>query len=373
MNECSVLEKKKYNIVHLTLRMGPGGLEQLIVAMCKYGLKKNNKTSIIVLEEFDSKTVSKLEQNGISVIQYNKKIGFYLNYYLQLGRILRKNKTQIIHAHSGCLHDGGLFSLFSGKVKLILTCHGLPVEKGYISLIKDNIAGLFAKKVVAVSEEVALIYRKRLLFGKSKINLITNGIDIKKFRPPSIEEKKNLKLKFGISPEIKIIGSVGRLVEIKNHELLIKAFSKIVNSKMNLIIIGEGELYVYLKQLAEKLQIEKYIHFLGVQYSMEKVYPLMDVFVLPSLTEGTSIALLEAQACGTPSVVTNVGGNPFVVIDNYNGFVVPVNDDLALSTAIKHALIPEVSKKFSKNSRKRVEKFYSLEKMMHEYGLLYDN
>jgi glycosyltransferase involved in cell wall biosynthesis len=105
---------------------------------------------------------------------------------------------------------------------------------------------------------------------------------------------------------------------------------------------------------------------------METIYPIMDVFVLSSKTEGTSIALLEAQACGIPSVVTNVGGNKDIIKNEYNGYLVDLDNPIEMSLAIQKALKIETYNIMSKKARERIKRKYSIERMMNDYIAIYN-
>ena len=366
------MDDLKGRVIHVTLDLGAGGLEQIISAMCLKESETWPKPSILVLNEIDPKFVSAIKKEGVNIRQLEKRRCVDLNYYRRAGKMIEAEKGRIIHAHSGCLHDAALFSIFVPQSRIVLTCHGLPVENGLRGRLKDNFAGIFAKKIVAVSEEVAEFYRKRLLFGKNKLIFIRNGVDTSRYKPVSLEVRQKIKQDLNLPISAKVVGTAGRLTSVKNHEHLLRASSRINAPEMHLVIFGEGDRLPYLIDLAVKLNIRDRIHFPGVKYEMENFYPCMDVFVLSSISEGTSIALLEAQSCGIPAVVTNVGGNADVIKDGHNGFVVTLNDDDGMASAIKKVFAPEMAAALSMNSRRRMKAYFSFDKMMQEYEQIYE-
>jgi glycosyltransferase involved in cell wall biosynthesis len=113
--------------------------------------------------------------------------------------------------------------------------------------------------------------------------------------------------------------------------------------------------------------------FLGVRADVPEILTAMDVFVLPSLTEGISNAILEAMACGLPVIATDVGGNPEIVIHEHTGMLVPLSKPEALSHALK-VLLGDVNirVKYGDNARKMIEEKFSLQRMVREYEEVYE-
>jgi glycosyltransferase involved in cell wall biosynthesis len=115
------------------------------------------------------------------------------------------------------------------------------------------------------------------------------------------------------------------------------------------------------------------VRFLGFREDVATLLSLMDIFVLPSLSEGLSIALLEAMAAGKPVVATNVGGNPELVVDGETGYSVPPRDADALATKLRSLLVDKCrAKKLGENGRKRVQQKFSLQAMADNYQRLYE-
>ena len=141
---------------------------------------------------------------------------------------------------------------------------------------------------------------------------------------------------------------------------------------LSLLIAGQGEELAYLQALAKELAIDTRVKFIGLRFDLPEIYQLLDVFLLTSFSEGISITLLEAMACGIPAVVTDVGGNPEVVVAGETGFLVPVDNDHLFAERIIEVLTNrELAKKMSILSQKRVEEEYSISRMLHRYQQLY--
>jgi glycosyltransferase involved in cell wall biosynthesis len=184
-----------------------------------------------------------------------------------------------------------------------------------------------------------------------------------------------LVVKYGLNPGFFWIGSVGRLESEKNYSVLLRAVAytnRWPGRKIRLALVGDGSQMQMLQGLAATLGIEQDVAFLGKQLSVHEILPLFDVFVLSSLTEGTSISLLEAQACGVPAVVTDVGGNGFIVRHGVNGFLCPVNDVEAMASALCRLRDePDTWRAMTIAARQRVEAGLNLDSMVGQYQELY--
>ena len=138
-----------------------------------------------------------------------------------------------------------------------------------------------------------------------------------------------------VGPQSVLIGTVGRLLPVKAHDDFLRAARLILERQPDarFIIVGDGPLQCDLRRLAEQLGIEAQVAFLGSRTDVYDFIAAMDVFVLPSLSEGMPMALLEAMTLGTPVVATSVGGVPEIVAHRASGLLVPARDPQALANA----------------------------------------
>lgn len=204
-------------------------------------------------------------------------------------------------------------------------------------------------KIIALSESLALATQK-IGVGRQKITIIPNGVDINVFNP-------------GQSKRAKIILFVGSLIERKGVIHLINAYRLIQkrHPDSQLIIIGDGPDRAKLTKRASEMGLSENISFLGSQTQSEVKLWMQKakVFVLPSLEEGLGVVLLEALACGTPCVGSNVGGIPDVITPDV-GQLVPPQDENCLATEILKILDSEDEwSKLSSQARFRAETHYS--------------
>jgi glycosyltransferase involved in cell wall biosynthesis len=333
---------RKIRIVHLTQCLDVGGLETFIMDFCRMLDNDRFHSSVLCLNGFDNRFRDNLAHDGVAVDLVRKNFRFDLLFLLRGARLLRQQGADVVHLHGGCLFYGALMAKLAGVKGVIYTVHGMPVTSGLQARVEEFLSCLMLDRIVAVSHETAEDLKSRQKRFVDKVDLILNGIDTNKYRPlTDAAELVQRKTRLGLPLGRKIIGSVGRLEKVKNYGLLLRAVAELTHGygdDFHLAMAGSGREEHSLRELARELGIEQRVSFLGMQYDMHRIYPLFDVFVLPSLTEGTSISLLEAQSCGIPAVVTDVGGNSRIVKHGDNGFLCPSGDHATMSATLHRLL-----------------------------------
>jgi glycosyltransferase involved in cell wall biosynthesis len=348
----------KIHVAHATQALEIGGLESFIVEFCRNIGREKFSTTVLCLNSYDDRYKKTLEQSGTEVRLIRKKHRYDVLFLLRAASFLRSRNVDILHVHGGCFFYGAVIGRLAGVKGLIYTAHGMPVTSGLQAEYEEFVSCLITDRIVAVSNEIAndLTARQKRFAGKVKV--LVNGIDSSKFVPA--ENKKELmfgKASLGMPHEKKLVGAVGRLEKVKNYPLLLRAFAELVhfrNHDLHLAIVGTGSEEMNLKRLSKELCIADRVSFLGMRYDVQKIYPLFDVFVLPSLTEGTSLSLLEAQSCGVPAVVTDVGGNSNIIHHGMNGFLCPSNDYAALAVQLERVLGNDSEREAMKTASRKV-------------------
>jgi glycosyltransferase involved in cell wall biosynthesis len=190
---------------------------------------------------------------------------------------------------------------------------------------------------VMVSEGVMEHFVTKGIVPKRKARVVLNGIatDCAQYANPV--QRGAARRILAVGDDEFVVGCVGRLVELKNHAVAIRATAHLASllPGVRLVLIGSGPLQPDLEALARDLGVEERVSLLGERSDTRDLLPGMDAFLMPSLTEGHSIALLEAAAAGLPIVATNVGGNPEIVEHERTGLLVPTNDDRSISRALQ--------------------------------------
>ena len=368
--------KKKFNILQVTGYLEMGVLETLIVEICKSINREKFNIQVLCLIHYDLIYKENLNRKGIPVYLMRKNGRLDLSFFRKFINFIKDKKIDLIHTHSGCLFNSAICGQLSGLKGIIYTAHGLPIKTDLKSTIEDTIASLMVDRIIAVSDEIKDDLRKRLPLSQNKISLISNGVDTTIFLPVQDQNTINeVKKTYQIPLDKKIIGTVGRLEKIKNYDMLIQCFRKVIENYgyiAHLVFIGDGSERESLKALVRKLDLIENISFLGTQYNLYNIITIFDIFTISSFSEGMSIALLEAQSCGIPAVVTNVGGNSKIIKNNHNGFLCQSNNPDDMYRKISMLLDDShIQKKLGQNARNTVVNHFDLHVMVRSYEDIY--
>lgn len=198
---------------------------------------------------------------------------------------------------------------------------------------------------------------------KTTITVARLGVDIDRFNPAtSAENKEEWKRKMGLDPQKKVIGYVGRISREKNTQVLLDAFKKLKRKEeLSLLLVGDGP----KEQKKVCTQISN-CHVTGFVDNVQDYLRAMDIFVMPSLTETTSLATLEAMACGLPVITTRIGFMQSYIAKGYNGTFFPRNNSTVLAVKINQLLKEkELRLRLGHNARKTVAYSFSWERSIN--------
>lgn len=321
--------------MQITHDLSIGGLQQIVVTICKTIDRKKFDISVLCLRDL-GEFVPEVEKLGIEVMLLpQKKDGVDYLSFLKVAKILRENKIDVIHTHNTQpLIDGTLGALLSGVRSIIHTDHSreFPDKRRY--MFAEWLLSHFVYRIVGVSEPTSRDLIKYEKISPRKITTVLNGIDGTNYAVSVDKQKKRTEL--GIKYNGPVIGLGVRLSEEKGLTYLLKAMPEIIKKypDITLVIAGKGNNQMALKAEAAELGIDKNTLFIGPRLDMPEVIKVLDLYVLPSLREGLPTVLLEAMAAGCPVVATNVGGNHMVISDSENGSLVEPGDPTALAREI---------------------------------------
>lgn len=230
----------------------------------------------------------------------------------------------------------------------------------------------WVNQYVAVSEEVKRFYVEDLQFPPHKFTVVTNGLTPSEW-PTVIAQAERLTAirEFGFSPEAMIIGTVSRLRPEKGVDRLIAAMAKLHDQQSQCLIIGDGPERERLEALAKELNVTQRIHFLGDRTDVRSLLLVCDIFVLPSLFEGMSNALLEAMASARPIVVTDTPENREVITDS-TGCLVDTSQPEILAQTIDDLLMDSSKRsQLGQAARQRLEQHFSLPEKVEMLNRMY--
>jgi len=363
---------QKIKIVHLNNTSSIGGAEQVILDLASYINPDRFKSYVGVFRE--GELTREIRRRDIKSLKLKESTQVYDYKFLKsLMQVIKQNRIDIIHSHTWGTDFYAYWVSRILKIPLITTVHNrYYIFQKWSRRFSYKFFISHIEKIVAVSKDIKDLLIKNLKLPTQKIKLIYNGIDIHKFEDKKGMEKIRDDLK--ISKDDIILGNVGNLREVKDHYTLILSFSKIIPNfpRVKLLIIGEGELKSNLLMLCSELGLEQKVIFLGHREDVPSFLNLIDIFVLSSRMEGCSISILEAMASGKPVVATRVGGNPELILDQENGFLVPPAEPEKLAEKISILLKDEeLRKNMGEKGKKKAKDKFSLERMIKDYEELY--
>ncbi len=370
-----------------------GGMESVSIQLLKaYNRDKYQICPIVLIKPdvYENIFIQKLRETEIQYFTVNlaSKVHNRWEHILSISPIIKlvyktiqENNFNLIHSN-GTLAD--FISIPISKLKgipIISTCHGYIMNKDkklWMSNRIDMFMLKYCDRIIAVSQEI-MDDLARSGIDKSKIVVIQNAIEIPKgLNNLGRREEKRQKLSLG--REELIIGYVGRLSEEKGIGYLIEAASILKKRTVSfkLIILGDGPKMNELKLMTKSKGLEKEIYFTGYQRNIEEWLPILDIFVLPSLMEGTPMALLEAMSLGIPVIASSVGNIPRIIDSGINGILVNPGDCKGLSKSIEMLRNdPKLRKKMATEAVNTIEKRYDVnewyKKIERQYDILLQN
>lgn len=360
----------KQTVLHLSTTSGPGGAERVISSL---SASLNTGRRRVVVGLFRPGWLqTECERLGVETIIMPLSWPLHLGWFLNCLRLIRRERVALIHAHEFSAIVYGWIVSRLARIPFIGTIHGKNYfwEKARRRAAYRIIAR--TATLVAVSEDLKRFVVEKIGIPADRIKVVYNGVTPS---PPVNEaEVERCRVELDIQAGDIVLGSVGSLYPVKGHTFLFDAMPAVLERFPNtvLIIAGRGELEVPLKDQAKSLGIEQHIRLLGMRQDIPRLLALMDVFVLPSLSEGLSMALLEAMAAGKPVVATQVGGNPELVEEGKTGMLVTAEDASELAASLITMLEePTTMHFFGRIGAVRVQRQFSTHRMSNQYADLY--
>ena len=367
----------KYHILHLVLSMDTGGAERVISYLVTEQPGDHVQQTVCCLDNIGP-LGEDLRAKGYHVDLLSRQDGIDWKLVLKIYRFCRKNNIDLIHTHgeSPWFYGALAANLVPWKrIPCITTIHGYGGgdRQNMQSYRLWKILTALSRKVILVSN---VLHRELLHAGLStkKLQTVVNGIPAESMHH-SPDRNPELRKVYNIQPDDFVVGIVARLSAIKNHALLlyaVKQLQKTTEQQVRLLIVGDGPERPKLERLANDLQLKPEVTFCGKQTNVDTFYNLFDVFVLPSFSEGISMAILEAMAAGIPVIASAVGGNEEIISHEHNGLLFPSNDLDALVRRLRRLLDdPQAGLHLVANALTTISTTFSLKTMLQAYRKIY--
>ena len=359
-------------VVHLIYRFDFGGLETLVAECINRMPARQYRHAVVCLTGY-TEFARKISRDDVEIIALDKPPGLALGTHLKLWKLLRRMKPAVLHSYNLAAVEYACTAALAGVPVRVHAEHGRDAADPQGLNRKHNMLrrGVtpFIDRYIPVSDDLQRWLRQVVGVPDAKTLMIANGVDTERFAPRrrAVERREF------------VIGTVGRIQDVKNHSGLIDAFMRLREmlpahaDRLRLAIVGSGPL---LERVTEQVRAAGLQHVVWLPGSRTDIPELMadfDVFVLPSIAEGTPVTILEAMACGLPVVASRVGGIPEVVEEGVTGLMAPPSDADALARALaSYVTDPQLAARHGAAGRERVQRQNSIAAMVAGYASLYD-
>lgn len=359
-------------VLHLTETLDRGGAGRVVVDLVA-ALHRHGWRLAVACTTDPGPLSGELTERGIEVLALGKTPGLSPGFVRQLVSLLRKRRPQILHAH---MTHVGLYARIAGWVA------GVPVvldhrhsafglDRPRWRMI-DRLLLPFSKRIITVSNDLTEAYRQKG-FPASRITTVVNGIDLARF--DGTPSRKDARALLGIPNDTPAFAIVGALEPRKDHRTFFEAACRVaetLNQPSVFLIAGDGPLRSELESFAGEMQSPGAFRFLGEVDEVSLVHRAADAVVSSSVTEGTSVALLEAMALGTPVIATAVGGTPHVLEEGRAGMLVPPREPESLARVMLECLIDSAgTSKRAARARSRIESVFTAGRMARQVAGVY--
>lgn len=324
-------------VLHVVDSLEIGGLERVVTDLAIAQKSLGQRVTIFSINQ-TAGFAAELQEAGVPVVVGGKSRGFDIAVLRRLRDVIVDHEIRIVHAHNFVPNYYCATALLavSQRATLVGTCHDMGTRLSNRKLRWMYRASLLrTARLAMVGQQVHDRYVKAGWIGSERAETVLNGIPVRRFEN-SEARRLAARHRLSLDPSIPVIGCVGRLVTLKNHALVIEVLQSLLpaHPRLRLIIIGDGEQDAALRQQAASVGLNEHVLFLGSRPDVADLLPALDVFALPSRTEGLSIALLEACATGLAIVATAVGGNTEIIRHRETGLLIPADDGDALRSAL---------------------------------------
>ena len=318
--------QKPRKVLHITFNMGIGGTEQVIRQLVQGMANNGVESEILCIDGKIGPIGEALQQSGVPVHTVARKQGFDRPLVMAIRKRLREGRFDVLHCHQYTPWIYGWLAALGTPVRVVFTEHGrfYPDRYRYKAILINPLMALFTPAVVAISNATKGALVRYEFLPRKKIQVIYNGISPLKRNDLEAQKVRDA---LGIPKDAFVVGTVSRLDPVKNQSMMLRAFKEFHEKCPDsyLLMVGDGPDKGKLTSLAIEYGISERTVFTGFINNPIHHLSVMDVFLLSSHTEGTSMTLLEAMSLEIPVIATRVGGNPEIIENGVTGILTEPN------------------------------------------------
>lgn len=388
----------KIRVMHVILNLETGGAQEVVRTLVQHMAEEDCESVVCTFR--DGPVRHEIERLGVPVEVLNlprrslMNLPFFVLDMLRIRRVLLrlvdKYQIDVIQTHLLRILDFLVLSLIWGSRLwgVVWTFHSVswqpsnenvlrryhwllkPKKQVYRFLYRQALRWVGA--YVAVSDQVRDALIAEVGVASDRIITIANGVDLGRYQ--QVVDRERLRRELGFGSQEKLLITVGRLRVEKGHRYLIDAAAEIarLHPKVHFLLAGDGALRAELEAQVQAADLTQHVHFLGDRRDVPYLLAASDIFVLPSLWEGLSIALLEAMAVGLPIVASEVSGTVVAMVAGETGILVTPGDVGQLIAAIERLLSdPVCAAQMGHAARERVERLFSAQHQARAHAALY--
>lgn len=367
-------------IAHVVYRLDVGGLETVLIDIINHAPASRYRHAVICLTDCTDFRY-RVRHPGVVFYALNKRAGKDLTTYLRLWRLLRALKPALVHTCNIAALDGVLLAALARVPARLHAEHGRDIydldgsHRRYRRL--RRLLSPLVDAFVPVSRDLERWLIDTVAIPGRKVTRICNGVDTEVYRPR--RGQRSAPMRRALGADAVVIGTVGRMVPVKNQMLLVLAFIALQSRRaaarppLRLVILGDGPIRAQAQAQLRDHGLEQCAWLPGTRADAAALVRDFDIFALPSLAEGIPLTVLEAMASAVPVVATRVGGNPEIVVDGVTGVLVPSQDVAALAGALERYIdAPELRRQHGRAGRARILAEFSVRATVEQYLALYD-
>jgi sugar transferase (PEP-CTERM/EpsH1 system associated) len=382
-------------VVHLVEALDSADIENGLLNLIRHLPAERYRHAIVCLHDRGDYQAG-IREHGVDVVNLNKAEGRDLLHYLRMFRVLRRLQPDLIHTRNRSGLKAQIVAALAGVPVRVHAEHGRQrgdAEGGRHEAGRKagktgkRLPGLLLRRLlcplidhfIAVSGDLEQWLVESVGAAPARVSQIANGVDSVQFHP-------RLGPAAAVGPpgymhdNAFVIGSVGRMDDSANHATLVEAFLRLIASphpahaRLRLLIVGDGPARAECQALLNRAGAAQRAWLPGSRADLAQLMRAMDLFVLPSLAEDRSNAILEAMASGLPVVATAVGGNTELVHPGFTGILVPpMSPELLASAIADYCRIPEMAVRHGARARSQVIARHSMPAMARDYLAVYDS
>lgn len=368
--------RRPIRVLHLITSLDRGGAENHLLALLRHADREAFAAETAALSG-EGELVNTFRQAGIPVHLLRARTRFDPFALERLVALLRDGRFDILHSHlfRADIYAGlAVARLGEPRPALVSTRHNddrfflnpfVGIAHYALSTRQDLI--------IAISDHIARFTIARGVRDPSRVRRVYHGLE--PTHTAELErEGERIRRELGVGPGDFLVGNVGRLAPQKGQRHLVGAMPLLLERvpHAHAVIAGGGDLEDFLRELAADLGVADRVHVLGPRKDVPALMYALDAFAMPSIWEGFGLVLLEAMAAARPIVASAVATIPEVVLDGETGLLVPPGDPLALAEALARlAADPALAHEYGQRGRQRLQRFFSLDKMVGDTELLY--